>query len=150
MKFWIILECVEALVLSQKHSFELSYKCCVKRTIHFNVGSWINLREGNCTLKFYCFKTQYFWCSVITWCFYSVIEALNLELGGDNSCVKPFAIQFHCWISGGTEALWVFSFFFFLNFLKRWLNRIKENLTHYWIFWHIARSPSSRHFDYFL
>lgn len=28
--------------------------------------------------------------------FYSWIEALNLELGGDNACVKSFALEFHC------------------------------------------------------
>lgn len=28
--------------------------------------------------------------------FYSRIEALNLELWGDNACVKSFAVEFHC------------------------------------------------------
>lgn len=134
LKFWIILECVEALVLSQKHSFELSYKCCVKKSHTFNVGSWINLRECSCTLNFYCYKTQYFWCSLIIWGFYSRVEALNLELGGDNACVKPFAVEFHCWIADRIEALWIGgvpSFFFLFFFLTQEMFKPVKRKTQY-------------------
>lgn len=44
---------------------------------------------------------------MIIWRLYSGIEALNLELGGDNTHVKPFTVEFHYRIIDRTEALWI-------------------------------------------
>lgn len=53
-------------------------------------------KRGQLHSKFLLLKTQYFWCAVIIWGFYSRMKALNLELGGDKACINPFALEFHC------------------------------------------------------
>lgn len=98
LKFWITLECVEALVFSQKHSFELSYQCYIKKSHTFNVGSWINLREGNCTLNFYCCKTQHFWCSLIIWGLLAGLKLLKPWNHKETMPVLNLLQNFHCWI----------------------------------------------------